>query len=605
MATSFPGGVDVYSVKATGTTVEAQHMNDVQDAIRAIEAKVGPDAGALTSSLDYLVKTAANPGHTHSSGSITSVTEAAIVRPGSPILARRGSDEAISGLWTFNSRVTVGAVLQFTAGYATAGAVGDNYMTLGGGGVSPNAGSIGWGNGSGWKLHLGTFKPAFTPVMTLMDTSKVGINVQTPIAALQVSNTATVADFTSATERGVLSITGPSATNTINALTFTAADNNVQSKIASVKRTAGTELRFGASDGAAVANWAVLDHLGAMGIGDVMKQRASLIFGFEMWTSDSSRRGLFQGYIANDTSPPVVRLAKSRGTYGSALPVQSGDIIGHLALGGNYMTASTPIFYYSASITATADQNFTASACGSRLSFYTTPVNAVANVEVLRLTSDGKMGVGITTPHADIQLKSAVGRKLVLFENTDSDDDVYGWIIATNLLRHAVPPGANHGFYVGPNRMVRIEGTGTVFGDTSVAPVASLEVKGTYAIGKSRQYTVTSIGQSFHNVDVSGVAVIEFIDGTGGAINGQPFYLTGLANGVTNQRVIIKNTTAGSLIVKQGDTGSSSGNRLFTFQVADLQSSNNSGGLIEFWKGGNNPIPWLLMWHTRAAVQGL
>lgn len=606
MATSYPGLLDTYQTKATGTPVEAQHINDVQDAIRAIETKLGADTSPAVGSITHLVKTAVDPGHHHTKDYIDSVAEGVIVRPGSPILARLASDELVGGAWTYTQKVTFNGGLLVHGGYGLQAVGQGTRLAIGASGVSPDAGSIAWGDGTGYKLHFATFTPGFTPRVTIVDRGLVGINVQAPVAALQVSDTSTVTDFATATVRGVLTITGPSATNNINAMTFTAADNSVQAKIAAIKKsTGGYEARISASDGTGTNNFVVVDSLGALGFGDQIKARANLIFGLESWTSDATRLGWTQTYLANDNNAPNLRLYKSRGTYASSLPVNALDFLGSINFGGNRVTGSTPLFNIPVSIAAVAEQAFSGTAAGARLSFFTTPLNSLSPVEALRLAADSKIGLGAVTPNAELQFKSTTGRKLVLFENTNSDDDVYGWLISSNLLRHAVPPAARHGFYVGANQMARIDAAGAVFGDTSVAAVASLEVKGTFAIGKTKQITVTSAGQVIANVDVSGVSVIEVLDGTGGAINGLDFFITGFANGVANQVVIIRNTTSGQMKLKHQDAGSTSGNRFFLFQPGDLQCSTNGGGMAVLWKGGTGATPWFPLLSTHKSVQGL
>lgn len=44
MATNYPGSLDSYSTKAVGNTISESHINDPQDAIEAIEEKVGTGA---------------------------------------------------------------------------------------------------------------------------------------------------------------------------------------------------------------------------------------------------------------------------------------------------------------------------------------------------------------------------------------------------------------------------------------------------------------------------------------------------------------------------------------------------------------------------------
>lgn len=108
MSTNFPGSLDTTSqldnAKTNGSnrfTSLATFQNNAADALLALEAKVGADASAVTSSLDYLLKNAAsnNPGHTHSGAALTGILEANIVD--GALLARVASAESISGAWTF------------------------------------------------------------------------------------------------------------------------------------------------------------------------------------------------------------------------------------------------------------------------------------------------------------------------------------------------------------------------------------------------------------------------------------------------------------------------------------------------------------------------
>ncbi|KPL27889.1 MAG: hypothetical protein AMJ72_06365 [Acidithiobacillales bacterium SM1_46] len=54
MATNFPTSLDSYSTKTDNVDdVMAGHPNDLQDAVEALEAKVGVDGSAVTTSHDY------------------------------------------------------------------------------------------------------------------------------------------------------------------------------------------------------------------------------------------------------------------------------------------------------------------------------------------------------------------------------------------------------------------------------------------------------------------------------------------------------------------------------------------------------------------------
>jgi hypothetical protein len=56
MSTNFPTGLDSYTDKTTDDIVEEEHMNNVQDAIEALQAKIGVDNSAVTTSHDYKLR---------------------------------------------------------------------------------------------------------------------------------------------------------------------------------------------------------------------------------------------------------------------------------------------------------------------------------------------------------------------------------------------------------------------------------------------------------------------------------------------------------------------------------------------------------------------
>jgi hypothetical protein len=56
MATNFPTSLDSYSALVDGTDIlEAADQNNLRDAVEAVEAKVGIDGSAVTSSHDYKI----------------------------------------------------------------------------------------------------------------------------------------------------------------------------------------------------------------------------------------------------------------------------------------------------------------------------------------------------------------------------------------------------------------------------------------------------------------------------------------------------------------------------------------------------------------------
>lgn len=54
-ATNFPTSLDSYTTKTSIHDVQASHINDPQDAIEALQAKVGIDSSSVTTSHDYML----------------------------------------------------------------------------------------------------------------------------------------------------------------------------------------------------------------------------------------------------------------------------------------------------------------------------------------------------------------------------------------------------------------------------------------------------------------------------------------------------------------------------------------------------------------------
>lgn len=55
-ATNFPTSLDSYSTKNSGDTISEAHINNVQDAIEALETKIGKDSSAIATAIDYFLK---------------------------------------------------------------------------------------------------------------------------------------------------------------------------------------------------------------------------------------------------------------------------------------------------------------------------------------------------------------------------------------------------------------------------------------------------------------------------------------------------------------------------------------------------------------------
>ena len=75
MAVNYPTSLDSFTNRSPGDTIDDSHMDDVQDAIEALEAKVGINDSAVTSSLDYKIQNLFGTRTTTDSDSATLVED--------------------------------------------------------------------------------------------------------------------------------------------------------------------------------------------------------------------------------------------------------------------------------------------------------------------------------------------------------------------------------------------------------------------------------------------------------------------------------------------------------------------------------------------------
>lgn len=117
----------------------------------------------------------------------------------------------------------------------------------------------------------------------------------------------------------------------------------------------------------------------------------------------------FDRYVSSPYSSADVRYRTARGTYSSPQATQSGDYLGTVNFCG-YSSSGTPGFTTSnAAIFAYAGENFTSTAQGAGLHFYTTPIGSIggASASWVRMIIDpsGNVGVGTGTTPADSRME--------------------------------------------------------------------------------------------------------------------------------------------------------------------------------------------------------
>jgi hypothetical protein len=131
--TNYPGDLDTIPVFGTaihGQPVAKETINNLRDALLALENKVGKNGSAVTSTLDYLLTNTASidPGHKHTGASITSI-DASSITIGTLSDARLSANIA-----KLNTANTWALLQTFSSGISVTGTV--TATTFSGSGVS-------------------------------------------------------------------------------------------------------------------------------------------------------------------------------------------------------------------------------------------------------------------------------------------------------------------------------------------------------------------------------------------------------------------------------------------------------------------------------------
>ena len=178
MSTNFPSTIDSYSTKIDNTSdVLAGDINDVQDAIEALEVKVGVDSSAVTTTLDYKVNNFFATGRKVYLYENTAPTGWSIVAVTDVCLAVKGGSNAynvtggqIVGTWTISGISVDSHVLTVAEipphvhteyGDVSAGGV----LNIGQGNSSNKQSSYDTGStgGGGGHTHPSTHTPGWRP----------------------------------------------------------------------------------------------------------------------------------------------------------------------------------------------------------------------------------------------------------------------------------------------------------------------------------------------------------------------------------------------------------------------------------------------------------
>ena len=226
---------------------------------------------------------------------------------------------------------------------------------------------------------------------------------------------------------------------------------------------------------------------GEMGIGDISPQnKLDIESGAARTGTHSTGRPLYVTGTLSDASNGV-EIRHADGTQG-------------IGFGKNTIYAAG----------SNADQNLGMAAKGTagHLIFTT---NAI---ERARITANGNLGIGTTSPNAPLQFASIdAKRKIVLFENSNNDNEFHGFGIDNDgTLRYQIgTTGNDHAFFAGTspsasNELMRIKGNGNI-GIGITGPQNKLDINngvtrtGTHATGRPL-YVTGNLSDASNGVEI-------------------------------------------------------------------------------------------------------
>ena len=145
--------------------------------------------------------------------------------------------------------------------------------------------------------------------------------------------------------------------------------------------------------------------------------------------------------FANNTGAASIQFGKSRSdTPGTYTVVQNNDTLGSINFAG---ADGTDLATYGAKIAAEVDGTPGANDMPGRLTFYTTSDGSATLTERLRITSAGKIGIGVTNPQNSLHINGAT--PAIRFSDTGANGSAFSIIEDNNGLLKVRNDAGNSG----------------------------------------------------------------------------------------------------------------------------------------------------------------
>lgn len=159
---------------------------------------------------------------------------------------------------------------------------------------------------------------------------------------------------------------------------------------------------------------------------------------------------------------PNITGQRSNGTSAAPTALTNGSWM--MSIYGRGYNGSGYSNLFSSAINFGAAQDFTPTANGSNIQFYTTPLNSVSSAERMRIDHNGNVGIGTNTPGFPLNFPNSVGDKISLWGQSGNHFglgiDHSLMMIHTDIVGSDIAFG--HGTYGAFTERMRIKGNGNV-----------------------------------------------------------------------------------------------------------------------------------------------
>lgn len=202
---------------------------------------------------------------------------------------------------------------------------------------------------------------------------------------------------------------------------------------------------------------------------------------------DSANGGAsFMSYF--NSNGTLLRLGRFRGTYAAPTGLLSGDLIGSIiadaGVNDMFSTMNTSIDFY-------AEENYSSSAAGSRITFSTTNNATTSLTEKMRITNAGNVGIGTTTPNHKLEVNgtfaalAAINPQTAGYTLAATDNNKFITMDSTGAMTLTLPLNASVAIPVGFQCTIAQKNSGTVTIASSATMITTATTKAFKAKGSA------------------------------------------------------------------------------------------------------------------------